>query len=76
MVVLNDDVVKYERPAARASEDGLERPRVAIYLDMRSNITAADDCVRSAYISGGGGAVHTTGTLASSPPIGGSAWTT
>ena len=41
MDVLNDDVVKYERPAARASVDGLERPRVAIYLDMRSNIAAA-----------------------------------
>ena len=35
MDVLNDDVVKYERPAARASEDGLERPSVAIYLIKR-----------------------------------------
>jgi hypothetical protein len=41
MDVLNDDVVKYERPAARASVDGFERPRVAIYLDMRLSISAA-----------------------------------
>ena len=35
MDVLNDDVVKYERPAARASVDGFERPRVAISIIVR-----------------------------------------
>jgi hypothetical protein len=52
MDVLNDEVVKYERPAARASEDGFDRPSVAIYIFMQTLLGLDGPRVNCQYSEG------------------------